>query len=282
MPEALGRGGRAATSSCSRRPAEARGRFGFPGSFAEVRSRTADIASASTAAPAPPSRRDRSRAPRSRRPTIGCSPTSRTASRTCSRARSRRTSPPWPGWAEGWAQSGRKPVDGVMRFDPSSLARAAPHGPCPGGRGGRAPHGENLEQFLLVDQYVQYSDEQAPRREVLDEVAETTFERLETAELPPPSGLVDLFAPLVREGHLQIVISTRTSRRSTARPQRRVRRARSDCLVVTTVNSGGNKIDTFLDRSITYRGERRTRSAWTPPWRSRWATRPRPAASRTT
>ena len=257
VPTALGRDGPRRYLVLFTSPAEARGRFGFPGSFAEVlfedgRYRLGEHGTTSATFPSGslevtsfPSTDDRVQPYLSYGVTnllssVTIPPDFRTVARLA---------------AEGWAETGRAPVDGVMRFDPASLAALLQQtGPVQVAGVDALLTSENLEQFLLVDQYVQFPDEQAPRREVLDTVAEVTFERLETADLPPPSGLVDLFAPLVREGHLQIVTFDPDGADLFDRSALSggFDAPRSDSLVVTTVNSGGNKIDTFLSTSVTY------------------------------
>jgi hypothetical protein len=157
--------------------------------------------------------------------------------------------------AELWAQSGRRPVDGVLRFDPASLAALMTYTGDVQVKGvPQALTAQNLERFLVFDQYVQFPLDQAPRREVLETVSEVVFERLQGANLPGPRLLVDAFKPLVTAGRLDVT----SFDAPTAAFLRRVRLDGrfappvSDGLMVTDVNSTGNKIDTFLHRSITY------------------------------
>jgi hypothetical protein len=107
----------------------------------------------------------------------------------------------------------------------------------------------------VFDQYVQFPNDQAPRREVLDTVADATFERLVAGNLPAPRHLAQLYAPLVGQGHFDVVVfddaaapffeKTGLDGRFVAPP--------GDSLAVTSLNSVGNKIDTFLTRTVTYR-----------------------------
>ena len=261
MPEALGRSGQRRYLVIFTSPAEARGRFGFPGSFAEVtfdkgRFRLGEHGSTSQLLNSTTyDQGDFDLGAQQLRPYLAYGSTRTVLSSTIS--------PDFPTVAEVlgrmWVQSGRKPVDGVVRFDPSSLARLMTFtGPVSVPGRAEPLTADTVEQFLLVDQYVQYSasQTQAPRREVLDEVAETTFERLETADLPPPRELIDVFRTAVAAQHLQVAFFDEDEHAfvravgldgAFADPE-------VDGLAVTTVNGLGNKIDSFLDRTITYRG----------------------------
>ena len=154
-----------------------------------------------------------------------------------------------------WAASGREPLDGVLRFDPRSLAALMRFtGPVaiPGLDAPLTP--TNLEQFLIRDQYLFFQSSATPRRDLLDTVSEVTFERLMVADLPSPRALVDLFGPLASTNNLEVAavdpgvdaFLERIGVGGTLAPPV------SDSLLVTNVNSTGNKIDTFLDRSIRY------------------------------
>ena len=157
--------------------------------------------------------------------------------------------------AELWAQSGRERVDGVLRFDPSALAvLLAFTGPIIVDDVPEPLTAINLERFLVFDQYVQFPQSQAPRRELLETVSELTFQRLQGADLPQPRLLVDLFGPLVAEGHLEVASfegaeSTFLDRLGL---QGRFSPPAADSLLVTNVNITGNKIDSFLTRKVRY------------------------------
>jgi len=160
--------------------------------------------------------------------------------------------------AELWAQSGRDPVDGVLRFDPSALAvLVAFTGPIVVDDVPEPLTAANLERFLVFDQYVQFPQSQAPRRELLETVAELTFERLQGADLPQPRLLVDLFGPLVLQGHLEVASFDDASGEFLDRLglQGRFAPPAGDSLLVTNVNITGNKIDSFLTRKVRYTAE---------------------------
>lgn len=240
-------------------PAEARGRFGFPGSFAEVtfengRFRLGEHGSSSTAFNGLDVDQTRfDLGDTNVRPYVSYGVTREVLASTIP--------PDFPTVArlltEMWEESGRAPLDGVLRFDPASLASLMSFTGPVAVEGRDDPlTAENVERFLLVGQYVQYPDDQAPRRELLDTVATTTFERLETADLPAPRQLVDLFAPLVRQGHLQIATRDATAQGLLDRVgiDGRLAPPAVDGLLVTTVNGLGNKIDSLLQKSIRYEG----------------------------
>src|SRR5690606_1364728 len=99
-----------------------------------------------------------------------------------------------------------------------------------------------------------HPDEQAPRRELLETVSEVTFERLERGSLPPPQELVAAFGPLVERDHLQAVAfdPDALALLQVVGLTGHLRAPESDSLLVTNVNSGGNKIDVFLERTVRY------------------------------
>ena len=238
-------------------PAEARGRFGFPGSFAEVTFRdgrlvlgehgtTSAVFARLRADQAPFDTRDDRLAPY-----VAYGPTQTFLSATI---------PPDLRTVAGlaaelWRQSGREPVDGVLRFDPASLAPLlAFTGPISVPGVAEPLTAANLEQYLVFDQYVQFANENAPRREVLETVSEEVLRRLQSSDLPEPRVLVDLFKPLLDGGHLGAVafddagggFLELVGLTSDFRPPP------SDGLAVANVNISGNKIDTFLTRTVRY------------------------------
>jgi hypothetical protein len=259
MPEVLGGNGERHYLVLFTSPSEARGRFGFPGSFAEVtfedgRMLLGEHGPTSQALnPLDATVQGKDGDPQVR-PYVPYGVTSQMLSVTIP--------PDWPTAAalaaDLWRQSGRVAVDGVLRFDPASLARLMRlTGPIdiPGLT---APlDATNVEHFLLLGQYQDFPDpDPKARREVLDTVASTTFERLETADLPAPRHLVDLFEGVVQSGHLQVELD---GRRASDLMDRlglggRFEPPASDGLMVTTVNGLGNKIDAFLSKRITYTG----------------------------
>jgi hypothetical protein len=157
--------------------------------------------------------------------------------------------------AKLWTSSGRAPVDGVLRFDPAALAGLmAFTGPVTVPSVPEPLTALNLEQFLVFGQYVQFPTEVAPRREVLQTVADVTFERLITANLPSPRSLIDAFAPLVHGGHLDVASFDRGAAPllDQADVDGRLDPPGDDGLMVSNINTTANKIDAFLTKSVTY------------------------------
>ncbi|HJR26892.1 MAG TPA: DUF4012 domain-containing protein, partial [Acidimicrobiales bacterium] len=260
MPQLLGGDGPSRILVLFTSPAEARGRFGFPGSFAELvftDGRVALREHGTTSAVFARLRPDQAafdiRDP-GLAPYVAYGPTQTLLSATIPpdfRTVARLS-------AELWRQSGREPVDGVVRMDPRSLAALlAFTGPLDLPDVAGQLDARNLEEYLVFDQYVEFDNRVAPRREVLDLAGEITMRRLQTADLPPPRQLVDVFQPLVEQGRFEVVAfderagafldAIGLSGAFDPPP--------GDGLAVTNVNVTGNKIDAFLTRSVRYEAQ---------------------------
>jgi hypothetical protein len=153
-----------------------------------------------------------------------------------------------------YPQSGGREIDGVMSIDPAGLAALLRYtGPVEVEGLDQPLDADNAAQFLQLDQYVEFTDV-SERVDVLEEVARTTFERLTSADLPSPRALADTFDPMVDEGHIQFVpfdtgiFVWLDSLGLTGR----IPAVRGDSLAVTTSNTGGSKIDLFLERRVRY------------------------------
>jgi hypothetical protein len=158
--------------------------------------------------------------------------------------------------AELYPQSGGQPIDGVLSVDPAGLAAIMRYtGPIE--VPGRAPlTTENTERYLLFDQYVEFQTDNEQRVEVLDDLAEITFDRLTTADLPGPRALSEGLDPVVDGGHIQFttlsldtfgVLHDAGVTGSFLPPEEGV-----DTVSVTTANAGASKIDLFLNRRERY------------------------------
>lgn len=155
-----------------------------------------------------------------------------------------------------YPQSGGQPIDGVMAIDPVGLAALMRYtGPVEIEGYPEPLTEENAAQFLLLDQYVEFTDV-SERVDVLEEVARTSFERLTSADLPSPSAVSEQLDPVADGGHIQIVPFDEeefvyfqsyglTGSINPTEP-------REDSLAVTTSNASGSKIDLFLERSLRY------------------------------
>jgi hypothetical protein len=260
MPSLLGAEGRTRLLVLFTSPSEARGRFGFPGSFAELTFNDGRLTlgeHGTTSAVFARLRPDQSafdiRDP-AIAPYVAYGPTQTFLSATIPpdfRTVGRLA-------AELWRQSGRDPVDGVVRMDPRSLgALLAFTGPIGLTDVTQPLDARTLEEFLVFGQYVQFDQRNAPRREVLDLAAEITMRRLQSSDLPPPRQLIDVFQPLVQQGHLQVVaLDARTNAFFDAIGlSGAFDPPAGDGLAVTNVNVTGNKIDAFLNRTVRYEAQ---------------------------
>lgn len=155
-------------------------------------------------------------------------------------------------------------VDGVLLADPTALATIV-------GLVGNVPLPDlgieltkkNTVDYLVRRQYLEFPDlgqQQADRKDLLVEVAEEVGQRLAGLTLPRFSDLADAFGPLVEDGHLVINLPVATHPDAAdlvgglgidgAFP--RSQDAGADVLYVGQRNRVGNKIDLFLERSVSY------------------------------
>ena len=120
---------------------------------------------------------------------------------------------------------------------------------------GRRFNGSGIEQFILTDQYVDYEDDEEGRLAILDALTFSVFDQFAGSRIPSPFRLADVAGPLVTAEHIQVVSFDETEaqglselRADGAFPAR----GTHDLLAVLTRNLGENKIDTYLQRDITY------------------------------
>lgn len=155
---------------------------------------------------------------------------------------------------ELYPQSGGRPVDGVMSVDPVGLAALLQFtGPIAVPGIATPLTTDNAAQFLLRDQYIELPD--SPERvDALETLAEITFNRLQTADLPGPSELGRTLGPVVDEGHVQVASFGDASASFLDRLgiSGRYPAVEGDFVGVTTSNAAGSKIDLFLRRSLDY------------------------------
>jgi hypothetical protein len=157
--------------------------------------------------------------------------------------------------AELYPQSGGRPVDGVIVADPYGLAALLKlTGPI---RVEGAPQrltADNVAQFLVKDQYLQFG-ETAQRREFLEDVGRETFDQLVNGSLPGPRRLASALGPAVEERRLMMYAFDPAQERflshlgvagEAPRPEG------ADGLMLVTQNWGQNKIDVFLRRDVDY------------------------------
>jgi len=166
-------------------------------------------------------------------------------------------SPDWPTDADLIGQVYREAtgadVAGAVYADPEALAALLRLTGPVDVAGLDAPiTADNVEQFLLTDQYVRFQGDNATRRDMLGDVAEAVFHALTSKPLPGISTIADTLGPAVEAGHLRITVYDPDSEaflddvgitgRFTTSPG-------ADHLALVSANQLPNKIDLFLHRS---------------------------------
>lgn len=168
-------------------------------------------------------------------------------------------SPNFPSSAEAfantYAQSGGRPVDGVISVDPTGLAALLTlTGPVDVIDLEEPLTSDNVVDILTKDQYLRFG-ERAEREDVLADASRATFEKLTNTALPAPKALGDALGPAThgrhiqmwsREGAEQNLFETLEADGTLAIP------AGSDGFQVVQQNAGNNKIDAYLQREIAY------------------------------
>ena len=114
-----------------------------------------------------------------------------------------------------------------------------------------------IVQFLSIDQYKLAS---LDRVDTLAEISKQTVQQLLTSSLPAPQDLVRTLSPAALGGHISVWMAdpdeesfVRTIGIDNSLPDFASGSASEDGLAVVTNNGSGNKIDTFLHRTIDYR-----------------------------
>ncbi|MEM8903483.1 MAG: DUF4012 domain-containing protein, partial [Actinomycetota bacterium] len=154
-----------------------------------------------------------------------------------------------------YEQSTGRDVDGVLMLDHTAMAALVElTGPVQVD-GERLP-ARAIGDFVLVDNYVRYDDDEDARLRALDELVLGVASQLTSIDAPSPWRLADTFGPVVRGRGLQfwsarddVTEALETVGLSGRFPVN----DGDDLLAVVTRNMGGNKIDAFLERTISYR-----------------------------
>ncbi len=146
-------------------------------------------------------------------------------------------------------------IDSVLLADPEALAALVGlAGPIQ--LGGRTMTAANVADFLLTEQYAVLGEE-SERLLFLEQLLQFTFLRLFAIEFPDPWDLDEVFQDVIAEDRL-VISSVRPSEQALLEelglggefPERT--RPGDDLIGMVTQNGGQNKIDTFLERSLTY------------------------------
>ncbi len=160
--------------------------------------------------------------------------------------------------AELYPQSGGSPIDGVLAVDPQGLAAIMRYtGPVQVDGLDQPLTADNAAQFLLSDQYRQFSDTDR-RVDVLEDVARATFDRLTSADLPGPRALSKQLDPIVDGGHIQFTVVGDDVRAGLVllgvgvNGQLLTPSDKQDQILFTTANAAANKLDYYLHRSESY------------------------------
>ncbi|CAN5749593.1 hypothetical protein BH10ACT1_BH10ACT1_35580 [soil metagenome] len=168
-------------------------------------------------------------------------------------------SPDFPSVAQAMAelfpQSGGPQVDGVIRVDPLALSGLlALTGPVHVDGLPFALDAENVAPFLLAGQYQQF-DDQSVRTELLGDVAEAAFDQFTSGVGPRPAELASAIGPTVAGGNLALWFRDPAEQGFVERigaDAALPTPADGDVFGVTTQNAGGNKIESFLQRTVSY------------------------------
>ncbi len=161
--------------------------------------------------------------------------------------------------ADLYPQSGGQQLDGVFMMDVYTLARLLEFtGPIalPDGRvvdGSNSVTADNAADFLLKGQYA--VEARTERIDLLEEFSRSVIDALLAGSLPPPTGLLDTFGPMVDQGRFtgwmdrpdeQSVLDQIGMSGTLTHPER------GDAVAIAFNNAAGSKIDYYLDANTRY------------------------------
>ena len=151
-------------------------------------------------------------------------------------------------------QSGQRPVDGVFALDPQVLqALLSMTGPISVDGSDVQLGATNVLQFLLVDQYE--TDDNDARVDLLEEVSRATIDRVLGGALPNPTVVARELGPMVAQGRLVGSASDPDEQalfESVGLADSLPALAGGDGIAAVFNNAGGNKIDVYLERDLSY------------------------------
>lgn len=157
--------------------------------------------------------------------------------------------------ADLYPQSGGDEVDGVVVIDVEAIGGLmALTGPVDVPDLAEPVDESSVVDLLLRTQYEQ-ADQQA-RKDLLEEIALATVERLLGGDLPGPSVMSDVLGPLVEQDRISVWSADPTEEAmlvDMGLGGELPSLANADGLAVTVNNRGANKIDVYLRRSFEYR-----------------------------
>jgi len=157
---------------------------------------------------------------------------------------------------EGLApQVGLPEVDGVLAVDPVGLAALLQlTGPVSVAGWPTNIDAANVVDVTLRDAYAAFSDT-PERADFLGDVAQAVVDEATTGRLGAPARIAKVLGAAAHQGHLLLGFTRPEEQRLAEQLDiaGKVRPVRSDAVMVTTSNAGGNKLDYYLKRALDYR-----------------------------
>lgn len=157
---------------------------------------------------------------------------------------------------ELYRQTTGQSIDGVMAIDPIAIeALLKITGPVHVEGVDEVLTAKNAADYLLHEQYLTEQTNRSQRTDRLAAAAHATFEALIEGELPGPQKLGNILGPAMHQGRLAFSVFDVAEEHFLSRVGITgdfMSETASDYLSVRTSNANPNKIDTFLDRSISY------------------------------
>lgn len=156
--------------------------------------------------------------------------------------------------AELYPQSGGRPIDGVIVMDPFVLQALLQYtGPIDVEGFDESLTSDNAANVLLKEQYL--ITDKSERLDFLEDAAEQTLAKILQGALPSPVVLARDLGPLAAEGRL-LMWSTDADERDLLRNTNMLGDFPNfdggDGVGIAVTNLGGSKIDTYLQRELSY------------------------------
>ena len=163
--------------------------------------------------------------------------------------------PEWPSAAATiaglWTRQSHQAVDGVIGMDPRAMAAVlAVTGPVE--TAGRRITSENVVDFILRDEYMQFAEQPARRKPLLGQLAVGIFDKAVSGG-GSSFSLIKALGSAVHGGHVLLWSHHETEQVVLQRTviSGRLPDARAS-LEVTSVNAAGSKLDFYVRRTIGY------------------------------
>jgi hypothetical protein len=164
--------------------------------------------------------------------------------------------PDWPSasaiMAALWREQGGGEVDGVLGVDPVAMADLlGVTGPAQ--VGARIIGADNVVDFVMRDEYAEFSDDSPERKQVLSQLAAALYAQVAEGGYDAPA-MLSAVAGAAGSGHLQLwfarpqeQVALKDHRVAGALPGRP-----GDYLQVVSNNAAGNKADYYVRRRVSY------------------------------